>query len=157
MKMCSSEFMINGWSNQAYKHTHMHSAVPLVWGSLKLTPITKYQCYIELHATVIAFSSWYFLFGQVFSQWTTYTTWQMKFWRWNTLTIPMWWPWLVCVWALEVDQPLSCLIWKMEVSWATSGKTRIISSWMMTKTLTQWATVHYSVVIDYETPFLQKM
>ena len=88
------------------------------------------------------FTFW-FLVGQVFSQWMMCTTWQMKFWRWNTLTIPMWWPWLVCVWALEVDQPLSCLIWKMEVSWAISGKTRRISSQVMTKTLTQWATYCY--------------
>ena len=44
-------FIVNGWSKQAYKHTHMHNAVPLVLGS-----ITKHQCYIELHATVIAFS-----------------------------------------------------------------------------------------------------
>ena len=47
-----------------HTNTHMHSAVPLVWGSLKLTPITKHQCYIELHATVIAliFLGWTGLF-----------------------------------------------------------------------------------------------
>ena len=75
---------------------------------------------------------------QAYSQWKMCTTWQMKSWRWSTLTIPMWWPWSVFVWVLGVDQALWCHLWKMEVYWTISGETRRTSLSKMTKTLKQW-------------------
>ena len=72
-------------------------------------------------------------FQQVFSQWMTYTTWQMKYRQWNCWTIPMWWPCMigVCV-CVSIGGGPAIIIPYMEngslLSYLRKDKTNITTS-----------------------------